>query len=214
MSKDFLYPELKPKVRFIKILENHIVPALESDGFKLLKSGPSLKSKVGDFEWPVEFNGQRYNQGNIVCKFNPYFVVRSSTLRKYQRQKHKGLTGFIESTEGRHHWANYFFSNDNSRINFLKDNDFAKYDNERLVDEMIANIRNVGIPYFKMLSSLDGILEHNIKCNSTYNAPVLIDLCHALKREDVIETIFKWYDKNPIERLENKMNALRKSELK
>ena len=211
MTKKFLYPELKPKVRFEKILENHVIPQLELDGFKLLKSGPSLKSKVENFEWLVEFNGQRYNEGNFVCRFNPYFTVRNNTFRKYLRQKYSDPTGTIQSTQGKHHWKKRFFTNNNSPVYFIEDNDFAKYDNEKLVDEMVTHIRNVGIPFFKMLSNLDSIIEHSITCGFTNNAPSLIDLCYALNREDAIEKIFKWYDKKPIEHLQNEMNEYRKN---
>lgn len=194
----FLYPELSPKFRFLKILELHVLPELEKDGFKLLRSGPSLKRTENGFEWIVEFDGRKFNVENTICRFNPYFLVRNAKYRKYLKKNPKlvkgwGASGQIGNVSGIRHWDKSIFSTDDSEAYFLRDNDFAKHDNYQLVNDMINNIRDVGIPYFKMMSNFDSISNFYYKTQKLVKAPMLIDMCHILGKEDQLKSIFDWY---------------------
>jgi len=211
--KKFLYSELAPKARFLKILELHVLPVLEKDGFNLLKSGPSLKKIEGSFEWIVDFNASKWNFGNEVCQYNPYFTVKNSDYRKFLKKNPDlvhgyGESGYVGTTSGIQHWNKNIFSLDNSEAYFLEDNDFVKYDNLELVDELIKNIKEVGLPYFEMMSDFDGIKNFHINQGLRKDAPKLIDLCYVLNRTEEVKSIFDWYEstkQNPPRALEDEM---------
>ena len=193
-----LYPNLSPTPRFLKILELHVLPQLEKDGFRLLKSGPSLKRVENGFEWLVEFDGRKFNSGDHICRFNPYFMVRNMAYRKFLKKNPElvrgwGTTGQVGSVSSIRHWDKSIFSADKSEAYFLEDNDFAKYDNQDLVDEMIKNIREVGVPYFRMMSNFDSIRSFYVKTEQRGKAPLLVDLCSIMNKEEHIESIFDWY---------------------
>lgn len=195
---NYLYPELSPKPRFFNILTSHILPELEKDGFKLLKSGPSLKRVENGFEWLVEFDGRKYNVDNFICRFNPYFSVRNSHYRKYLKNHPvikgtHGHLGNIGTTSGIRHWDKQLFSLGDSEAYFLEDNDFAKHDNLQLVEEMIQNIRTVGVPYFEMMSDFDGIRHFYGQTKQLVYAPMMVDMCYVLKREEELPSLFDWY---------------------
>lgn len=195
----FLYPELPPKKRFLKILEEHILPGLQKDGFELLRSGPSLKKTEGSFEWFVNFQATKWNSGNIICRYNPYFTVKNSDYRKYLKANPKlargsGTEGYVGTTSGVQHWDKTTFSADGTRAYFLENNDFAKFDNYQLVDKTIKNIRTVGVRYFKMMSDLDSIKKFYMTNKQRKDAPMLIDLCYVLNRKSDIKSIFDWFD--------------------
>ena len=212
-KKVFLYKDLSPRDRFLKILELNILPKLESDHFKLLKSGPSLIRTERSFEWIVEFKASKWNSGNVVCQYNPYFTVKNKDYRKYLKS-HEDLThgsgaiGLIGITSGIHHWDKTVFSTTDSEAYFLEDTDFAKYDNCKLVEQIISNIRLVGIPYFQMMSDFSGIKNFSISQGLRRDAPTLIDLCYVLNREEDLKSIFDWYyesNQNCPEDLEEQM---------
>ncbi|MES2726286.1 MAG: hypothetical protein V4643_04230 [Bacteroidota bacterium] len=194
-TKNFLYPDLPPKQRFLKILETHVLPELEKDGFVFIKSGPSLKRKEGRFEWIVEFQASKWNHKNEVCKYNPYFKVTNLDYKEYSKaNKYDSYkNGIVGTTAGIQHWNKSSFSTDGSTAYFIEDNDFSKHDNNKLVKEMIQNIRAVGIPYFKMMSDFNSIKQFYLNHEQRIYAPQLIDLCYALNRSDQLKSIFEWY---------------------
>lgn len=194
-TKTFLYPDLPPRQRFLNILEFHVLPELGKDGFKFLKSGPSLKRKEGRFEWIVEFQASKWNYKNEVCKYNPYFKVVNLDYKEYSKANKQNSyeNGLVGSTAGIQHWDKNTFSANGSIAYFLEDNDFSKHDNYKLVQEMIQNIRVVGIPYFKMMSNFDSIKHFYIFYEQRVKAPSLIDLCYVLNRTDQLKPIFEWY---------------------
>jgi len=209
----YLYPDLPPKQRFLKILEVHVLPELANDGFRLLSSEPTFKKTQGSFEWYVDFKASRWNSANQVCQYNPYFTVKNSDYRKYLKQNPDlvhghGSSGYIGTTAGKHHWDKSIFGTDGSLAYFLEDNDFSKHDNYELVKEMIKNIRLVGIPYFKMMSDFDSIRHFHISLDLRSDAPKLIDLCYVLDRKTDIKSIIDWYyasNENCSEDLEKEM---------
>lgn len=195
---NFLYPELSPQPRFLKILEFNILPELEKYGFKLLKSGPSLKKIENGFEWIVEFDGRKFNIENTICRFNPYFLVRNSKYRKFLTNNPNyvrgwGTSGQIGNTSSIRHWDKQLFSMDNSEAYFLEEVDFAKYDNLRLVEDIVNNVLEVGIPYFKMMSDLESIKNFYVRTQQLDHAPMLIDMSYILNREQELKSIFDWY---------------------
>ncbi|MEO0899705.1 MAG: hypothetical protein AAFY71_25060 [Bacteroidota bacterium] len=197
---NFLYPTLAPQDRFINILEHHLLPQLKDENFKLLKTGPSLKATAQDgFEWIVQFDGRKFNVENHICRFNPYFLVRNSRYRRFLKKhpaltQNLGNTGQVGNTASIRHWDKTLFSATGTPAYFLEDNDFAKHDNLNLVDEMAKNIKTVGIPYFKMMSDFDSLRKFYEKTNGYGYAPVLIDLCYVLGKEEQVSSIFEWYD--------------------
>ena len=196
--KRYLYPELKPKSRFIKTLETHVLPEMEKEGFKLLKSGPSLKKKVDSFEWIVDFNASKWNSGNIVCIYNPYYTVKNVSYRKFLKDNPSlvhtyGEPGHVGTTYGKQHWDKNIFSLDDKKAYFLEDNDFAKYDNYELVDQMLKNIREVGMPYFQMMSQFVGIKKFHIPLELRADAPKLFDLSYVLDKKEEAKNILDWY---------------------
>ncbi|MGB1315125.1 MAG: hypothetical protein ACPG4Y_03840 [Chitinophagales bacterium] len=214
----YLYPELSPKLRFTKILELHILPKLENQGFKLLKTGPSLKKVQNGFEFHIIFEGRKFNVENYICRFNPSFYVTNSSLRKYLKKNPSLLGGseIVGKTMGIQHWDKSIFSNNDSEAYFLEDNDFAKYDNEFLVKETIKNIIEVGNPFFEMMSNFETIKKFHFKNQNLVSAPMLIDLCYVLNLKNEIQPIFDWYyslNDGCSELLEEKMK-LRKDNLK
>ena len=91
---NFLYPDLEPLDRFVKILELHVMHHSAQAGFKLIKSGSTLKKTYGDFEWLVEFDGRKFNRGNYICRFNPYFRITHSKYRKFLKQNPELVRGW------------------------------------------------------------------------------------------------------------------------
>ncbi len=197
-SKKFLFADLAPKMRVLKILELYVLPEFESDGFKLLKSGPSLKKEEGNFEWIVDFFASKWNSGNTVCLYNPHFTVRNKEYRKYLKTHEKLITGNgqISSTYGKQHWEKKIFSTDDSEAYFLEDLDFAKYDNFELIENLVRNIREVGYPFFRMMSEFDSIRNFYVSKEQRIAAPRLIDLCYVLNRKEEINSIIDWYYKS------------------
>ena len=188
-KKVFLYKDLSPRDRFLKILELNILPKLEIDHFKLLKSGPSLIRTEDSFEWIVEFKASKWNSGNVVCQYNPYFTVKNKDYRKYFKSHEylihgSGASGLVGTTSGIHHWDKTVFSTTGSEAYFLEDTDFAKYDNCKLVEEIISNIRQVGIPYFQMMSDFSSIKNFFISQGLRRDAPKLVDLCYVFNRKE------------------------------
>jgi hypothetical protein len=192
---NFLYPELPPRKRFIKIVEAHVMPELAKDGFVFLKSELALKRKEGRFEWTVEFNGHHRNHGKDLCRYNPYFKVANLDYKEYAKANgYANYTdGVVGCTASIQHWDKTTFSTDGSVAYFLENNDFAKHDNPKLVSDMIENIRVVGFPYFRMMSDFDSIKHFYLLHDQRMHAPELIDLCYALDRPDQLKPIFDWY---------------------
>lgn len=212
-----MYSDLPPKQRFIRILEELVLPELAKDGFKLLKSGPSLKKNEERFEWIVNFNASKWNSGNVVCQYNPYFTVRNIDYRKYLKQHQElvhgyGDTGQIGSTIGIHHWDMLIFQESNNESHLRNEYDFAKYDTCQLVKDLINTIRTVGFAFFKMMSDFDSIKQFHISKELRKDAPKLVDLCYVLDRKEELESIFGWYytsNKNCPEHLEEQMHKRR-----
>jgi hypothetical protein len=198
---EFLYPDLPPKQRLLDILEKHVMPELQSLGFELLKTGPVLRKKEGNFEWRVEFLASSWNRGNEVCCYNPYFMVTNSDYKQFLK-KHgykNNSDGIVGSTSGCQHWDSRLFSENGGKAYFLEDFDFAKHDNNKLVKDLVANIKEVGIPYFKMMSNFDGIVNFYFKTDQRKDAPKMLDLCSVLNRPEQFDKILQWYDKDKID---------------
>ena len=195
---EFLYPDLPQKQRLLDILEKHVMPELQSLGFELLKPGPVLRKREGSFDWCVEFLASSWNRGNEVCCYNPYFLVTNSDYNQFLKKNgyKNNSDGIVGTTYGCQHWDKALFSENGEKAYFLEDFDFAKYDNIQMVKDLVANIKTVGIPYFKMMSNFDGIINFYIKTDQRKDAPKLIDLCTVLDRSEQIDKIFQWFDKD------------------
>ena len=72
-----LYPELELRERIARIVKNHILPELESEGFQYVKSDMKIKRKVGDFEQEISF----YPVSRYTKQLNLRLSVISSGLR-------------------------------------------------------------------------------------------------------------------------------------
>lgn len=209
----FFYPEMKPKDRFLRILEEQVAPKLQSDGFTLYKSSMSFKKQVGDFSFEIEFRGSKWNNTKSICEYNPHFSVKNKQYKKWVTQNFNPEypSELLISTIGNHSlplWKNNGFTTHNTDDFWARSIDFAKYDNCKLIDHLIQNIKTAGYSFFEHVSSVEGIKNYVFLNEYRMHAPMLIDLCQMYDKREHISEIFEWYDntkENPAVCLEEEM---------
>lgn len=188
-----IYSDLRPKERFTSILREFVYPEIEPMGFKFSKSKPALTRQVGDIKQEIGFYGSKWNHGNVVCIYRPYFQVRSKSYGKWLKNEFqigstyeflysslgqvRKIEGWDEGKYGHHSYSDY---------------DFAKYDNEELIQIIKKNIIHSGIPLMEKMSDYNNIIKDCMDNGLKGSAPRLLDFCYLLGNKEKAHEILKW----------------------
>lgn len=157
-----------------------VFPSSEKEGFKILKSGLSIKRTVRIFNQEIWFSKSKWNNENEICAFTPNFSVSIKGYDKWHKSQYGGNSAnYIES------WNPELFDDN--------DYDLAKDDNKRIVELLNQNIENVGIPYLTTLSKYDSAVEHLIESERYYLAPKMIDICIINEDLQAANNILIWF---------------------
>jgi hypothetical protein len=76
----------KPREALLSTLER-IWPFIGDREFKLLKSGPALKKRWGDFTFLIAFNGSRWNVSGDYVRFQMVAIVECKSLQAWRQSQ-------------------------------------------------------------------------------------------------------------------------------
>ena len=168
-----LYADQKPKERIALVVQHHILPVVESMGFRFHKTTLSLKRTVGDFQQEIWFRPSRNNAGDSIVKFDPHFTVTSPRYTAWLADHYA-----IKQTEPQligGNRAQYVPEwNDEKYDGWY---DLAAHDNSQIIQLVNDNILNAGIGYMDRLSDLSSVIELYLEDTIYYFWPNLIDFC-------------------------------------
>jgi len=193
MKKQY-YSNLSPSERIPKIIAEYIFPELEKIGFKMLKSGLSIKRDKNEFIQEIWFSKSKWNYGTVICEIEPHFTV---TAKKYKRWHKSFYERDLLSDVVLSDSAKYV---DGWDLKSLDGNmyDFAKFDNDELIDLLLRNIFAYGLKYLDSLSDIDSLTDYLIKEERYFKAPMMIDfqlMQHDYQKAKMISDWF-WDYKN------------------
>jgi len=184
-----LYPELSPTERIPKIIKECIFPPLKKEGFKILKSGLSIKRTQASFQQEIWFSKSKWNIENDICAFTPHFTVTLKNYKKWHNSEfgEPPINDVLESHTAHyiHGWNGDLFDND--------DYDLAKDDNERIVELLNENILTQGIPFLEQLSNYKSATKYLMDSERYYLAPKMIDICIINEDFQLANVVGNWF---------------------
>jgi hypothetical protein len=191
-----IYNELNPTERIPKIIQENIFPSFEKYGFKILKSGLTIKKAEDDFIYEINVSKNHRNVGNFVCAFDMHASIQSSFYNTWYKK-----------TYGRKIQNSYIFSRkiealENSTINPYIDFDLALYDNYCLIDLINENIEPSIIPFFNQVNSIEAALKLCRNEKDLFAVPMMLDFCEILGLEDTAKEIITWFNSSSKNMLE------------
>jgi hypothetical protein len=183
-----IYPELSPKVRIPKIVSEFLYPHFEKEGFRILKSGLTIKRECGDLVHEVEIFKNKRNCSGGVCTFEIWVSIYSPVYKKWYK------TIFGEKLLNTKLIATKVELLPNSKIDPIEcDFDFELYDNGKLVDEIITSINGSIHPFFNDHQTVDNVIE-TIKSEREYHKiSTLLDLCELKGDKIKAKALIKWF---------------------
>lgn len=193
-----IYNDLNPTERIPKIIREYIFPTFENFGFRILKSGLTIKKNENDFVYTINIYKNHRNTGNFVCAFTIYANIQSSSYNKWYKETYgnKLLNSYIISRQ----IQDLRYSTINPYIDF----DLALYDNDCLIKLINENIEPSIIPFFNQVNSIEDALNLLKKEKDLFTAPMMLDLCEMLGQEDTAKEIITWFwnsNKNILEEI-------------
>lgn len=170
----YYHSELNPKERILKVVEDYLKPFLEEEEFKFLKSQSMFKKNNDFFEYHISFFNNRYNHGNETVEFEIYINVHSSKYKKWKKKfyiyENKVGGTYVDGGPA------LGFKNWNDEFTEASWYSLVKNDNEKLLNRLKDNIKNVAIPYFNKFKSIDSAIEELLKKNNDSNFLLIFDL--------------------------------------
>ena len=184
-----LYSELSPTERIPKVIEAFIFPPLKNKGFKMLKSGLSIRRTTDIFQQEIWFSKSKWNIENKICAFTPHFTVTLKNYKKWHMSEYgkPPMNDVLES-----HSANYI-EGWNKELFDSDDYDLAKDDNEHIVRLLNENIANYGLPFLERLSNYKSAVEHLMTAECYYLAPKMIDICIIHEDFRAANDVLNWF---------------------
>lgn len=184
-----LYPEFSPTERIPKIIEEFIFPPLEKKGFKILKSGLSIKRTIDIFQQEIWFSKSKWNIENEICAFTPHFTVTLKNYKKWHLSEYgeQPMNDVLES-----HTANYI-DGWNKELFDGNNYDLAKDDNMRIVELLNKNTANHGLAFLEHLTNYESAVEHLMKSERFYLAPKMIDICLINEDFQTANDVLSWF---------------------
>ena len=184
-----LFAEMNPTERIPKVIKEFIFPSLEKKGFRILKSGLSIKRTVGIFNQEIWFSKSKWNIENEICAFTPQFNVTLNNYKRWHLLEY-GLepTNVLLESHAANYidgWNTELFDNDNY--------DLAKDDNYSIVELVRANILNYGLPLLEQLSHYKSASVHLMTCERYFLAPKIIDICIINKDIGMAKRVLDWF---------------------
>lgn len=176
-TKTQLYPDLSPTDRIPRIIQEFVFPSLEEKGFKILKSGLSIRRIVDTYQQEIWFSKSKWNVANEICAFTPHFSVKIKNYKKWHLREYgeRPLNDFLEG-----HAANYI-DGWNTDLFDCDEYDLSRDNNLQIIKLLNQNIVNCGIPFLEQFSNYKSAFEYLMKSERYYIAPKMIDLCFMQK---------------------------------
>ena len=188
-KRNQLYPNLNPTERIPAVIREYVFPELEHIGFRIMKSGLSIKNEENQFRQEIWFSKSKWNIGNEICSFTPHFAVPISSYNKWHEKQYgeKPLNDVLEA-----HAANYI---DGWQDDLFDGNDYdlAKDDNHRIVELLLENITKSGLRFLAARSNHSTAVDFLVKKEHYFIAPKMIDIC--LMHEDIklANEVLTWF---------------------
>ena len=189
-----LYDELKPKERTDKLFLEFVFPYLENQGYKYVKSKREFIKKDDFFDCRLYWTGRKFNQGNEYVKFDIFLIVNSPNYRKWESQYYK-----IEKLKGYPIDGNRVEYIENWNKNFYDSGwyDLVKYDNRKLMETILENIKTAGESFFYNYNSFDKAIK-KLSEHPIANFEKIIDFYliqgKAKEASDFFERNKKWFE--------------------
>jgi len=188
-KKNQLFPELNPSERIPKLIREHIFPKLEKSGFKLLKSGLSIKQKNTSFQQEIWFSKSKWNTVNDTCAFTPHFKITIINYNKWCKNQYgkKPISDTLEELTANYiaGWSNELFNNDKY--------DLATDDNEKIVDVLNTNMVKAGLKFLNTLSEYSSAVDFLMKEERYFIAPKMIDICLMSNDSKKASMVLDWF---------------------
>ncbi|WP_303920653.1 hypothetical protein [Draconibacterium sediminis] len=188
-KKKQYYSDLAPSERIQKIIKEFIFPELENLGFKLLKSGLSIKRDKDGFVQEIWFSKSKWNTGNEICEIEPHFSVTNKNYKKwYKNYYQKDLKTNIILADS----AKYIDGWDLDSLDGYK-YDFAKHDNQILIDLILKGIKDCGLKYLDTLCDVNSMTEYLMTNKRYFKAPMMIDFQLMNKDYKKAKLVSEWF---------------------
>jgi hypothetical protein len=183
-----IYPELSPRERIPKIVNEFFYPHFEKERFKILKSGLTIKRECGGLVHEIQIFKNHRNCSGGVCAFEIWASIYSPTYNKW----YKSI--FNEKLLNTKLIATKIESLPNSKIDPIEsDFDFELYDNQKLIDEIVTNINDSIIPFFNKHQTIDNVIETIESEKEYHKIATLLDLCELKDDEIKANKLIKWF---------------------
>jgi hypothetical protein len=151
------YKELPPSERIEKVLLNYISPQLANHGYTYLKSKKQFK-KVNDFfNYEISWFGRKFNYTDGIVEFNLVLSIRSPKFLIWEKdfynlsEKPEYLLA-AENIEYLELW--------NKKYLDMGWYDLEKYDNQKIVDTILANLFEAGFNYFENFTTIPKAIDY------------------------------------------------------
>lgn len=183
------YADLSPSERIPEIIKEFIFPELEKIGFKILKSGLLIKREKNGFIQEIWFSKSKWNTGNEICEIEPHFSVTRKNYIKWYKDFYKtDLNADIVLSNSAYYIEGWDLKTfDGSKY------DFAKHDNQILVDLIVNNILDKGLVFLDTLSDNDTLTKYLMNDERYYKAPMMIDLKFMVNDYENAKKISDWF---------------------
>ncbi|PNX45603.1 MAG: hypothetical protein BV456_13390, partial [Thermoplasmata archaeon M8B2D] len=198
-----IYNELNPTERIPKIIREYIFPSFEKYGFKILKSGLTIKKTENDFVYEINVYKNHRNIGDYVCAFTMYASVQSSFYQKWYKKT------YGEKIQNSSIISYIIQALPNSTFNSDIDFDLALYDNQCLIKLINENVDSSIIPFFNQVNSIEAALKLLREEEVLFAAPMILDFCEILGLENTAKEIITWFNISGKDALEDTKEDVR-----
>jgi hypothetical protein len=144
---------MKPKELLLKCLEDYLVDEMKNLGFKYSKSVPKFTRENGMFELSFSFAISKWSLDDN-CEFWTMWGVTSKDYSKWFKEQW-GVKPNNNAITGDAEWNIPNWTRDVSNHFHLNNSN----EDIQEMNELICNIKNMGIPYYEKINSWDKAVQ-------------------------------------------------------
>ena len=145
-----LYQDLPPGERIKKLFEEKLGPFLTQQNFRFIKSKNLFKRQTGEFTQEIYIAKGKWNRGDEICQFWLIFTIIANDFNSWHQNKY-GTLPINDIVAGYYH--NHL---KNWKTEYELDKyDLSKQDNNKVFQEIEANIKNLVFPLFDKFSDYE-----------------------------------------------------------
>lgn len=202
-----LHQDLPPAERIGLLFYEQLAPVLSTYDFTFVNSKTLFKKKVGEFTQEIHISKSKWNRGNDVCRFWLVFSVTADKYNDWHLQKY-GVLPINNVVTGFYHnhlkdWATQYP---------LDKYDLAKQDNQKIFEEIQANVTKLVLPLLNRYSDYEQAADTFMQKQEYWWVAKVVDFYLIAGKEQkakhALQVCKEYLEKNP-EGYEDKLNEVK-----